>query len=76
MEIPLFMSDGVFKRCKECGKQTRHVHRRTSHMDHVLICVVTFGLWLPGWLMLTLSNNSHGHCIKCGRAVWLWPLRA
>jgi ribosomal protein L37E len=68
------VSTRVFKRCKECGKRTLHVHRRTLHMDHALICVVTLGLWLPAWLLLTLNNNSHGRCTRCGRAAWLWPL--
>lgn len=68
------MSNGVSKRCKECGTRTRHVHRRTSHSDHAAACVVTFGLWLPAWLFQTLNNNTHGRCTQCGRATWLWPL--
>jgi len=31
--------------------------RKTNHILHLLLAVITCGLWLPVWLMVSGSNN-------------------
>jgi hypothetical protein len=57
----------VMHRCRDCGKPTLHLQPATSHVLHLLLSVLTFGLWLPLWLIAALSNGSRCTCTVCGR---------
>lgn len=35
--------------------------RRTNHILHLLLSVVTFGLWLPVWLLCVLAPTVGTH---------------
>ena len=36
---------------------------RTSHVLHLLLSLITFGCWLPLWLLVTISNaNERQKC--------------
>lgn len=53
--------------CKQCGKLTMHVGPSTSHVLHLLLSLITFGLWIPIWLLVAASNGRDGQCTECGR---------
>jgi hypothetical protein len=55
--------------CKKCDHQTLHIFQETScnHILHLLLSIVTCGLWLPIWLMAALSTRSETpSCTTCG----------
>ena len=31
--------------------------KNTSHILHLLLCIPTFGLWLPVWALVAVSNG-------------------
>jgi len=54
-------------KCKQCGKPTMHLGPSTSHVLHLLLSVVTAGIWVPVWILVSLSNSSQGACSICGK---------
>ena len=61
------MTDLEMKHCKRCGKVTQHLKPSTSHVLHLLLSLISVGLWLPFWFLIAMSNNSQGQCTHCGR---------
>jgi hypothetical protein len=61
------MSNLVMKHCKQCGKMTKHTQPTTSHLLHLLLTVVTAGLWVFIWLLAAWSNSTAAQCTECGR---------
>lgn len=37
---------------------TQYVPARTNHILHLVLTLVTLGLWLPVWFVVWLYNNS------------------
>lgn len=33
--------------------------RRTNHGLHLLLSIVTFGAWVPVWIVVAITNRSH-----------------
>jgi len=31
--------------------------KKTSHVLHLLVSLITMGLWIPIWLLVAISNN-------------------
>lgn len=58
--------------CKNCDEATPHAQPQTSHVLHLLLSVVTVGLWLPVWLLVALNNRGQATCTVCGREVGLF----
>ncbi len=54
-------------KCRKCKKPTLHVGPSTSHVLHLLLTIVTAGVWLVIWLLVGVSNSSQGACSECGR---------
>jgi hypothetical protein len=55
--------------CKACNRQTLHVCQETNcnHILHLLLSIVTCGLWLPIWLLAAISSSkSTPICTACG----------
>lgn len=53
--------------CKHCDKMTMHIRPATSHILHLLLSVVTMGIWVPVWLLIGISNSMEkGKCSVCG----------
>lgn len=61
------MSSQSMKRCKKCDRSTMHVQPSTSHLLHLILSVITFGLWIPIWLLLAASHGSQAQCSECGK---------
>jgi len=51
-----------------CGKMTLHIAPRTSHILHLLLSVITLGVWLLVWYFVALSTVPEGRaqCTVCG----------
>ena len=53
--------------CANCGKATLHLEKRTSHLLHLFLTIVTAGTWLVVWIWLA-AGKSQPRCITCGTA--------
>ena len=58
----------TMKQCRRCGKATMHVQPGTSHVLHLLLSLLTLGLWLPVWFLLAANSGTAAQCTQCGRA--------
>jgi len=54
--------------CKRCKKETLAKRKKTNHIFHIIISLITLGLWIPFWIMAILQFNSW-HCDVCGTRV-------
>ena len=51
--------------CKKCG-ENRKVSRKTpNHILHLLLSLVTMGLWLIIWILISVQFGGW-RCDKCG----------
>jgi hypothetical protein len=48
----------LVRRCNICNRVTVHIRNDISpnHVLHLLLSIVTMGLWLPIWLLLCIFN--------------------
>jgi hypothetical protein len=53
--------------CTICKKPTLHLVDKPNHILHLLLSVITMGLWLIVWLFAGLhARDSDGTCTVCG----------
>ena len=52
-------------KCKTCGRPTPHLVDRPNHILHLLLSVVTLGLWLIVWLLIG-AGEKKAICTVCG----------
>jgi hypothetical protein len=53
--------------CDTCGKQTLHTKETPNHILHLLLSIVTLGLWLIVWVAVTIVNSGkRPRCVVCG----------
>lgn len=38
--------------------------KKTSHVLHLILSLVTVGLWIPVWIIVTLSNSIENRRIE------------
>ncbi len=57
----------LFGRCSSCGKTEVLFYERMSVPEHMLLSIITIGIWLPCWLYLSWSYKARGECVSCGR---------
>ena len=61
------MSNMVMKNCRKCGKMTMHTQPSTSHILHLLMSIITAGLWIIIWVIVAMSNSTSAQCTECGK---------
>jgi hypothetical protein len=53
--------------CPTCGKQTLHAKEGISNLLHLVLTILTAGLWLLVWIFLAVkSGASRMRCQTCG----------
>ncbi|OOY19713.1 hypothetical protein BMI86_13885 [Thioclava sp. DLFJ5-1] len=52
------------KYCPTCGAKTLHIQQRPNYLLHVVLTVLTAGLWLVPWLLFI--GPSTPQCTACG----------
>jgi len=69
--MPSYKEDEGY--CKACDKKVLIKKRRANHWLHLIISIVTGGLWWPVWVILTLVVNKRSvwKCSECGREIGL-----
>jgi hypothetical protein len=51
--------------CYVCQERTRVERKGINHVLHLLLTLVTFGLWIFVWLLTPLLRQPW-HCTRCG----------
>lgn len=69
------MPQKLFARhCPKCDRGVIGVKNAPSHLLHLILALVTFGLWIPIWILLTLLvSRRHPSCQKCGSTTLRYP---
>lgn len=53
--------------CNVCQRQSLYAKPRINHVLHLILTIVTLGLWSIVWLILGVSNSSKPmRCTTCG----------
>jgi hypothetical protein len=54
--------------CKNCNKSTIHLAEATNHVLHLILSILTVGLWIPIWIFVSFSSQlkNVGDCTVCG----------
>ena len=52
--------------CISCDEQRLHVRQGVNHVLHLLLTVLTGGLWAIIWLALALALKPSWRCGRCG----------
>lgn len=61
------MASHVQRYCPTCERMVLALKDRTNHILHLLMSVVTVGLWLPVWLIAGIrSDHRKPLCSVCG----------
>ena len=56
--------------CTLCQSQVLSVKKQTNHILHLLMSLVTLGLWLPIWLLVGVCAATTPYlCSRCGSRV-------
>lgn len=53
--------------CKTCQRQVRITSKRPNHIFHLLMFLLTGGLWLVMWILVSLCYDWR--CTHCGLRV-------
>ncbi|KOQ69955.1 hypothetical protein ABW43_07435 [Stenotrophomonas maltophilia] len=51
--------------CRNCKKDVVVFRRTTNHLLHLVLAVLTAGLWIIVWMLISLLP-SHRTCGQCG----------
>jgi hypothetical protein len=63
--------------CNVCQRQSLFQKPRINHVLHLILSIVTFGLWLFVWLILGIINaGKEPRCTTCGAAPGMGPIHA
>ena len=52
--------------CKHCAAERKLERKGTNHILHLLLSIVTFGLWLIVWLFISRLRFGGWVCSQCG----------
>ncbi len=55
--------------CAQCDKPTMHLRDKTNHILHLILSLLTFGIWLFVWALVAWSNSMQSQCTVCGRTL-------
>lgn len=51
--------------CIDCGKQSVHIQQTPNHILHLLLSLVTFGIWVIVWILVSVAKDN-ATCTLCG----------
>lgn len=52
--------------CQYCKRQTQYERQGANHILHLILTVLTGGLWLLGWIAIAiLSRFRPRYCCNC-----------
>ena len=58
------------KWCEDCGRHVKAEKQDVNHVLHLLMTLLTCGLWVVVWGLVILADVTGGwRCHQCGRGV-------
>lgn len=58
-------STQMMQHCASCARPTLHVQKTPNHVLHLLLSVFTLGVWVPVWIIVSLTKQKP-RCTICG----------
>ncbi len=55
--------------CDRCGDYVLAIRKGTNHILHLLLSIITFGLWIIIWVLVSIKIGGW-RCSKCGSSVY------
>ncbi len=55
--------------CVHCQKNIMATGTTPNHLLHLFLGLITFGLWIPIWILVTLGKIGGYRCTQCGSRV-------
>lgn len=55
--------------CRHCNKNVMTQKNTPNHLLHLILTVLTLGVWAIVWIILMLSNIGGRRCTECGQKV-------
>jgi len=55
--------------CTTCSRSVLAVRNETNHVLHLLLTLVTCGLWFIVWVMVAGFSDASFRCPECGSVV-------
>lgn len=63
--------------CHVCGRRSLFEKQRINHVLHLILSLVTLGIWSLAWITLGTVNTVRGvRCASCGAKRGTRPSRA
>lgn len=62
----------VMHYCKCCKGMRMHLQPSTSHVLHLLMSLLTLGIWIIVWALSAMANASQKTCSVCGKVAGLF----
>lgn len=57
------------KFCSACQANVMAQKNTPNHILHIIISLITLGLWVPIWLLISLFSVGQWRCTRCGHHV-------
>ena len=57
--------------CVACGTPTMHVRKNPNHIRHLLLTLITLGLWGIIWIIVAM-NAGRFICTNCGHVAHVY----
>lgn len=66
------MASTIRRNCKTCGGPRPFTKSGINHILHLLLSILTFGFWIPVWILLGLLSLMRPHrCEHCGQSTFV-----
>lgn len=60
------------RHCPSCDAHVMGIRNTPNHILHLLLSLVTMGLWLPVWLIVGATSDPRYYCTQCGTSTeWI-----
>lgn len=59
----------IRRNCTFCNQPRPFTKQAPSHILHLILSVVTVGIWIPVWILMVVLNAFKPYrCTTCGKA--------
>lgn len=55
--------------CTHCQKNTMVTGTKPNHVLHLVLSILTAGIWLIVWLLVSIGKMGGYRCTQCGNKV-------
>nr|VFJ93331.1 MAG: hypothetical protein BECKH772A_GA0070896_1005510 [Candidatus Kentron sp. H]VFJ94619.1 MAG: hypothetical protein BECKH772B_GA0070898_1006410 [Candidatus Kentron sp. H]VFK00843.1 MAG: hypothetical protein BECKH772C_GA0070978_1005310 [Candidatus Kentron sp. H] len=55
--------------CAHCGKNVLATGTTPNHLLHLILSLVTGGLWIVIWILVSIGKIGGYRCTQCGKRV-------